>query len=270
MSFALWWGRRAADMVAGGETGGGERMRVPGNGPWVRYGGDGVPARYRPLCRLGDCRSRTFRAYDDVLRRPVAVVLGEAPLPRGLLPYHPNLVTIYDAGPTRSGHFLVSQFVDGPLLSDRGVGSALHVRSVLEVGVQIGEALAHLHGLGLAHGRVRGSAVRFGGAGVPHLLGVRFRSADDGDHGSVAETDVASLLRMLRSCVRFCRRRGEKHAYAARSLSALGAADRMAAPELVALLGDVLEESDGTRPPRPRVPLAAEVDLFGATPEATA
>src|SRR5207245_10843760 len=74
---------------------------------------------------------------------------------------HPNIVTIYEIGKADRHHFIASEFIDGVTLRehitasrmapDGGPSPPLKLREILDLAVQIGEALAAAHAAGIVH-----------------------------------------------------------------------------------------------------------------------
>jgi eukaryotic-like serine/threonine-protein kinase len=79
---------------------------------------------------------------------------------------HPNIVTVIDRGEENGRQFIVFELVDGENLKelvDRG--GPLPVRRVLELGLQVGRALAFAHAQGLVHRDVKPQNVLLNGDG---------------------------------------------------------------------------------------------------------
>ena len=69
---------------------------------------------------------------------------------------HPNIVTVIDRGEADGRQFIVFEYVDGENLKQVVMGKGrLPVRDALELGVQIGRALAFAHAQGLVHRDVK-------------------------------------------------------------------------------------------------------------------
>ena len=80
---------------------------------------------------------------------------------------HPNIVTVIDRGEADGRQFIVFEFVDGQNLKQLIVGRGrLPVRDALELGVEIGRALAFAHAQGLVHRDVKPQNVLLGGGDV--------------------------------------------------------------------------------------------------------
>ena len=80
---------------------------------------------------------------------------------------HPNIVTVIDRGEADGRQFIVFEYVDGEnlkqVVTSRG---RLPVRDALELGIQIGRALAFAHAQGLVHRDVKPQNVLLGGGDV--------------------------------------------------------------------------------------------------------
>jgi pimeloyl-ACP methyl ester carboxylesterase len=64
---------------------------------------------------------------------------------------HPNICTLYDIGRHGDVDFLVMEYLDGEVLSDRLKHGALPLKRALGYGVEIAEALHEAHGRGIIH-----------------------------------------------------------------------------------------------------------------------
>src|SRR6185312_8926470 len=125
--------------------------------------------------------SSVYRARDRLLERKVAIKIlhehysrdddyverfrREARAAAKLS--HPNIVTVIDRGEAEGRQFIVFEYVDGQnlkqLVATRG---RLPVRDALELGIQIGRALAFAHAQGLVHRDVKPQNVLLGNGDV--------------------------------------------------------------------------------------------------------
>jgi eukaryotic-like serine/threonine-protein kinase len=79
---------------------------------------------------------------------------------------HPNIVTVIDRGEEDGKQFIVFELIEGDNLKDLvGRGGPMPVRRVLELGLEIGRALAFAHAQGLVHRDVKPQNVLLNGDG---------------------------------------------------------------------------------------------------------
>ncbi len=125
--------------------------------------------------------SSVYRARDTLLERRVAIkilhehfsrdqgyverFLREARSAAKLS--HPNIVTVIDRGQADGRQFIVFEYVDGQNLKQLVESQGrLPVRTVLELGIEIGRALAFAHANGLVHRDVKPQNVLLGNGDV--------------------------------------------------------------------------------------------------------
>jgi serine/threonine-protein kinase len=100
---------------------------------------------------------------------------------------HPNICALYDVGeqvpagpaigppgapPLAAAHFLVMEYLDGETLADRLARGPLPLQYAMQIGVEVAEALAAAHGLGVVHRDLKPANVMLtrkgvGGHGAP-------------------------------------------------------------------------------------------------------
>lgn len=89
---------------------------------------------------------------------------------RAARPGHPNAVAVYELHDTDGLHYLTLELVDGESLRTRlSSGIPVEVDRVVEIGRQVAEALAHLHGRGLVHRDVKPGNILLSPGGTSKL-----------------------------------------------------------------------------------------------------
>src|SRR5713226_5063180 len=64
---------------------------------------------------------------------------------------HPNIITIYEMGDEGGRHFIATEFVDGVTLRKQLSGAPMDFSKVLNIAIQIAEALEEAHAAGIIH-----------------------------------------------------------------------------------------------------------------------
>lgn len=134
--------------------------------------------RYQVKERIGEgAMADVYRAYDPGIHRTLAVkvlkqefrqnpqyaarFLREAKAAGALS--HPNIVTVYDVGEEDGYPYIVMELLEGEgldsLLARQG---RLPVDVVMEIGVQLAEALRYAHGTGVVHRDIKPSNIYLG------------------------------------------------------------------------------------------------------------
>jgi serine/threonine-protein kinase len=106
-----------------------------------------------------------YRAHDETLQREVvlkllpAEAIGDAAARSRLLDEarkaaglsHPNICAIHEVGEDAGQIYIAMERVEGQSLKDRIGSSGLPVETVLSLGIQIADAVAHAHDRGIVH-----------------------------------------------------------------------------------------------------------------------
>ena len=166
---------------------------------------------YRVGERLGSGgMGEVYRAEDIRLGRPVAMKF----LPQALkadpdsrarllnearaasLLRSPNIAVTFDIGEFGGSDFIVMEYVEGELLSARVAKGALSVREVVEVGLQVTDALDEAHARGIVHRDIKSANLMRTGRGLVKVLDfglAKFlRTADQTDGTEVTQPQVTT------------------------------------------------------------------------------
>src|SRR5688500_12526569 len=146
-----------------------------------------------------------YRAYDTLLERSVALKIlhehhsadddyverfrREARAAAQLS--HPGIVTVIDRGEEDGRQFIVFEFVDGETLKELiQRGGPMPVRRALELGLEIGRALAFAHQQGLVHRDVKPQNVLLNGDGRAQVTDFGIARSLD----AVGQTETGTVL----------------------------------------------------------------------------
>lgn len=83
---------------------------------------------------------------------------------------HPNVATIYEIGESDSGRFIAMEYVDGQTLAARIKSSPLGVGQIVEIGIQIADALDEAHSKGIIHRDVKPANIMLTARGQVKVL----------------------------------------------------------------------------------------------------
>jgi serine/threonine protein kinase len=127
-------------------------------------------AHYNVLERLGESATgELFRGRDTKVGRTVALKFISAEMfpdatartafldqaRAAMALSHPNIATLFDVGEYEGDAYLAYEFASGITLRQECEGRSVNPRRVVELAVQIADALADAHGHGLVHADLR-------------------------------------------------------------------------------------------------------------------
>jgi serine/threonine protein kinase len=122
--------------------------------------------RYEVLSLLGKGgMGEVYLAHDTQLRRQVAIKflpLDSVKDPVRLARFereaytasslnHPNILTIYEIGQHDGHHYISTEYIEGVSLRQRNNDRRMELREVLEIALQVADALSAAHENGIVH-----------------------------------------------------------------------------------------------------------------------
>ena len=168
-----------------------------------------LAGRYRFERLLGSGgMGEVYLAHDEHLQRQVAVKLlpeEVASDPHRLARFrqegrlaaalsHPNICTIFEVGEKDGRPFIVMEYVEGVTLRDRVADGPLKIGEVVELGLQVADALAEAHSRGLVHRDIKSGNIVVNAKRQVKILdfGLAKRIVSESMKNTAAETQTAN------------------------------------------------------------------------------
>src|SRR6476619_4085628 len=110
---------------------------------------------------------------------------------------HPNSAHIYEIGEAEGAHFIAMEYVEGTPLDKKIGGRPLHIAEILDVAVQIADAVDEAHAKGIVHRDIKSSNIMITPRGRVKVLdfGLAKLATPDGVTDRTSDSELATRVK---------------------------------------------------------------------------